>query len=939
MPAKPKPPTHSHPTFLFTDIEDSSRIVPRVGYSVYRATLQPQHDAALTEEIARYHGEVDGTAGDSFLAIFPGAEDAVACAVAIQKRLHDTPAVETDRDGKPQTIAVRIGVHTAVGEALRDPETGYRSHPDVNFASRVMSNARGGQILVSQETHRAVLKLRPDRWEEWPDRWIKSFEDEPQTLYELLWDGGETRGEPGLRWLPATFRAENSRYVPRPELETKVRAHFATRLNNGERARMVTLWGYGGMGKTRMAIACALKSVGAFKDGVYFVSLADRPPSAQVIVEGIGAAIKEAKFARLDELLPEKPATLEDLLPALREKSVLLVLDNYESVHCPEAQAFLRDLLRETRHLRLLLTSRESVHLEMGEKEMEVAGLTDKQARELFVERARLKPGRDEWEPATEREESAMRRILTLSERIPLALELLAAWMGLREIAEIADELERTPLPALPEGHDHLDPSERHQSLEKCLEYSYLLLREPFLQRGLSALSLFADSFNAESVSGACGIAEAQRLLDRLWETALLTRYSDEGRSRYAMLRPTRAYASDRFNALPDSADLRTAYISYYRQLAIDNDNINDLGKQTVLEREWRNALAAADHTEAAGDDGSLNILSTYLGEFLLLRGWWSAYEGLNRRALEAVRCTGDRQEEGRALHYLGVVYGAQGKWQEAIDCYQQSLVIRQECGDRLGEGKTLSNLGIVYQAQGKWQEAMDCYEQDLAICREYGDRVGEGASLHNLGAVYGAQGKWQEAMDCNQQSLVIRREYGDQVGEGKTLGNQGVVHRAQGKWQEAIDCYQQSLAICREYGDWLAEGRALNNLGNVYQEQGKWQEAMDCYQQSLVIKREYGDRLGEGQTLGNLGNIYQAQGKWQEAMDCYEQDLAICREYSDRVGEGASLENIATLYNAQGDTAKALEWERQALQVLETTEDRRAIEKARSLIAEWAGK
>jgi tetratricopeptide (TPR) repeat protein len=84
---------------------------------------------------------------------------------------------------------------------------------------------------------------------------------------------------------------------------------------------------------------------------------------------------------------------------------------------------------------------------------------------------------------------------------------------------------------------------------------------------------------------------------------------------------------------------------------------------------------------------------------------------------------------------------------------------------------------------------------------------------------------------------------------------------------------------------------------------------------------------------------VYQSQGRWQEAIECYEQDLAICREYGDRMGEGQTLENIALLYSAQGDTEKALEWERQALAVLQTTQDARAVEKARGLIAQWEKK
>jgi class 3 adenylate cyclase len=439
------PPNTSHPTFLFTDIVDSSKMTSAFGHTAYVEKLQQPHDTVLRQAIALYHGYVDGTPGDSFFVAFNQADEALDCARAIQESLHAKPITATDRDGKMHTLAVRIGVHTAESEVWFDPNDGYRGQPDVNFAARVMSLAEGEQVLVSEATYKAASNARACKWQEWPDHWIKSFEAAPQTLYEFLWDNGESRGEPGLRWLPATFRTENDRYIPRPELEAKILSHFKQPKQNSVPARMVTLVGYGGMGKTRLAVACALKAVGVFTQGVYFVPLADRAASAQTLVESIGAAIKEAKFAKLDTLLPQNPSRLDDLLPALRDKFVLLVLDNYESVHCEEAQTFLRELLRETRHLRLLLTSREAAHLHPLEKELEIEGLTPEQATELFIDRAQRTRGRDGWTPDSEQEQQALRDILRLTDRIPLAIELVAAWMGLYSIQKIAAELEKTP--------------------------------------------------------------------------------------------------------------------------------------------------------------------------------------------------------------------------------------------------------------------------------------------------------------------------------------------------------------------------------------------------------------------------------------------------------------------------------------------------------------
>jgi len=393
MTADPIPPTHGRPTFLFTDIVNSSKMASAFGHTAYLDGLQNLHDSVMRTAFEKYHGYVDGTAGDSFFVAFGKAEEALNCAQEIQNSLHASPIVATDVHGIQHALAVRMGIHTAEAEVWQDLEKGYRGQPDVNFAARVMSQADGGQILVSQLAWQATGKGGSHRWHEWPDRWIKSFEDVPQALYEFLWDGGESRGEPGQRWLPLTFRTENDVYVQRPELQANVLRQFAGPKKGGVLPRMVTLWGYGGIGKTRLSIACALQSVGIFKDGVYFVSLAERIASAQSVVEAIGGALEM-----------NAPADLNDLLPTLSESNVLLVLDNYESVHCEEVQALLRDLLRNTRHLRLLMTGRQASLLSPLEKQIQVSGLTEAQAIELFTVRAQLQPGRDDWKPSSQQE-------------------------------------------------------------------------------------------------------------------------------------------------------------------------------------------------------------------------------------------------------------------------------------------------------------------------------------------------------------------------------------------------------------------------------------------------------------------------------------------------------------------------------------------------------
>ncbi len=840
-------------TLLYTDVEGSTKLSRAVPHA-YKALMEA-HDERLREVFVAHNGyEVDHP-GDGFMVTFQHARDALACACAIQQSLHAEPITAQaeptaqEAEGKMWTVRVRMGIYRASQEVFF--ENGKYRNLEVNLASRIGAPGVGGQILVSHKACEEAGNGQAYQWQHWKNRRLKDFLT-PEDIHELLWEGeGTSRGEPGTRWIPKGFGIELNRYIDRSDLQAKILRHYAERLNDREKVRLVTLHGFGGMGKTRLAVACALQVASAFKDGLYFVALVDRLASEASVVEEIGRAMQ----------VEGNPATLEQLLPALQDKAALFVLDNYESVDCVEVRDLLRDLLLTCPDARLLVTGRETVKLDNVEKEVPVAGMTDEEAERLFVERAQLKV--DGWQVSSG-ERKWFQDILKYTECQALGLELVAAYVGKRSLQKMAEGLRDTPLGPYSghqPGHAHSDASIRHESLTRCLDWSYTLL-EPQFQEGLACLGVFGDTFTAARVEEVCQIEDAETLLDRLHEASLvnLQGFDADGCGRYTFLRPTRFYAAARLNDLPNADARRQRYSIYYAQLAMGHNNINDHSNNAVLDAEWRNAVYAAETAEVQTSWEErwqvIEYISAYMGGFLLLRGLWSEQEELNLRTLRVTRTAGQKAAEGRTLTHLGVVYNTQGRWEEAIACYEQSLPIFREFGNRIGEGQTLNNLGNVYQQQGRWEEAIACFEQDLATCREFDDRIGEGGTL--------------------------------------------------------------------------------TNLGNVYQQQGRWEEAIACFEQSLLLFRELKARLEEAITLSNLGVVYEGQGHWEEAIACFEQSLVIRREAGNRVGEGETLINLALFYNRQGNSAAALRWVRQALQVLETTQDTRAIARARSLVAEW---
>lgn len=834
-------PPQGHVTYLFTDMENSSGINAAVGNDIYGRELRDPHFDRLRECIAAHNGlEVGTPAGDSLMVVFDKPDDALACAKAMQESLHAKP-IQWTQDGVMYTVRVRIGLHTAQHQVFPPDYSG----SDANFAKRVESLGKGEQIIVHQSVRKDATTWQRYEWQAWAGRRLKSF-DTPETVYEMLWDGGKSRGEPGERFLPDWYAGERNVYIPRTELEDEIMGGFGGSHVNGQPYRLITLHGFGGMGKTRLGLACLLKMVGLFHAQVHAVQLEFSQPDRNAVSEAIGKALG----------LSGEAALLQNLIATLQNENFdrLLLLDNYETVHCDDVAKFLRDLLNATRHVRLLVTGREATRIYPLEKIIPIHGLTAIQAEQLFVARVGLRLSN--WQIDEGDERRAFEQILVDMERMPLALELVAASvgkMGRETLRKVADALHEMPLPAAPRGVVNADPAERHQSLTKCLDWSCKYL-SPEAVDCLERLGLFADTFTPETVAQACGLPDPSIALEDLHDASLLVSHTP-AESRYILLRPTRAYAADRVNARPDTNELLLGYVKCYDDLAEENGgvtgdlSVNDASKRAVMSAEWRNMMAAVEYAERLQEWFITQNIAARLTNFLDLRALWAESVQIGLRALTAAQTEHSKGNEGVALGNLGIVYQRQGRWDEALDCYKQSLVVFRELGDRKKEGNVLNNLGVAYRNQGHWDEAIDFYEQDLAICRELGDQHGEGQTLNNLGIVHHLQGRWDEAIDCYEKSLVIRRALKDQRGEGMTLNNLGNTYKNQSLWNEALKCFEQSLAICRELGNQHGEGQTLYNVALLHAERGDYALALQWEREALRVLETTQDERAKQKT------------------------------------------------------------------------------------------
>ena len=504
-------------TLLFSDIEGSTRLLHALGPGRYAGVLE-RHRVLLRDAFGRHGGYEVDCEGDAFFVAFAAAADAVAAASEGQLAL----AAEAWPEGVE--LRVRIGLHTGEPLVAAPKYVGV----DVHRAARIIAAGHGGQVLLSQST-RDLLG---------PDLAVRDLGEQrlkdllqPVRLYQLQLDGLASEFPP-LRTLNATNLPVASWPLVgrREEL-----AELGELLRDG--ARLVTLTGPGGSGKTRLALQVAAESVDDFPDGVFFVGLAPLR-SAELVPSGIADALGIAPTSEPLELLHEH----------LTERQLLLVLDNAE--HLPGLAAILARF-SETRGLRLLVTSRAPLHLSW-EREYRVDPLPELDAIEFFVERAR----------AVRRDfaaDTALPELCRRLDRLPLALELAAARVKLLSPQAILDRLD-TVLPFLSVGPHDLP--ERQRTLRATIEWSHDLLDEEE-RAAFRRLSVFR---------GTCALGAAEaiagtdlELLAALVDHSLL---KPVGNDRLLMLETLREYAAEVLRESGEEEEVVRRHAVYFTEIA-----------------------------------------------------------------------------------------------------------------------------------------------------------------------------------------------------------------------------------------------------------------------------------------------------------------------------------------------------------------------------------
>jgi predicted ATPase/DNA-binding CsgD family transcriptional regulator len=800
-----------------------------------------------------------------------------------------------------------MALHT--GEPSLTPE-GYVGL-DVHRAARIMSAAHGGQVLLSQTTCNLVEQDLPDdvSLRDLGEHRLKDL-GRSRRLFQLVISDLPADFPPlsTLDTLPNNLPIQLTPFIGR---EQEVTAVCGLLLR--EDVRLMTLTGPGGTGKTRLGVQVAAELTDSFANGVFFVNLAPVNDTALVvptIAETLG--IQEGAGQ----------SVLERLREDLRQKQILLLLDNFEQVVSAAGQVV--DLLAACPRLKVLVTSREVLHVQ-AEHEFAVpplplpdlkdlpdlATLSHYAAVALFIQRAQaVKPDFQ----VTNANARAIVEICARLDGLPLAIELAAARMKLLPPQALLARLGHS-LQVLTGAARDLPA--RQQTLRNTIEWSYNLL-DASEQRLFQRLSAFVGGCTLEAIEAVYTTfyrtQGAGQLLDgvaSLIDKSLLQQTAQEGEEpRFAMLETIRAYGLEVLAAGGEMEAIQQAHAVYYLALA-EMVEPEFAGPQQVvwlerLEQEHDNLRAALQWFLERGEvEQGIKMalrLAGALRQFWEVRGHWSEGRTFLERALAESKgvAVPVQVKALKAAAHLAFIQSDQDR-AEAL--YEECLVRCRELGDTAGIALSLRRLGAIAARRGNLVVASSFTEESLTIGRVVGDKEGIAWALTNLAYTGSQQGEYARACALYEESLDMHRELGNIEGIIFSLfGLAGTLFLSQGDPAKIHALLEESLALCRELGSQEDTAWALLILGEVFLQQGDAVKARSLLEESLVFSREIEYWHGTAKLLSLLGRVEALERDYAAARTLYEESLAIGRVVGDRLNIPFYLEGLADVVATQGD-------------------------------------
>ena len=698
-----------------------------------------------------------------------------------------------------------------------------------------------------------------------------------------------------------------------PLIGREQEAASAAALLRRPEVRLLTMCGAAGIGKTRLALQVATDLLEDFADGVAFVSLAPIRDPTLVL-----ATIAHTLGLHAPGNEPGDP-----LRAFLWNKRLLLVLDNFE--HVMAAASHLVDLLAASPHLKLLVTSREVLHLRVEQQFAvpplalpDLTHLPDSDsiaqypAVKLFLQRAQAVQHDFQITPTNA---PLLAEICTRLDGLPLALELAAARVRLLSPPALLARLDRRF--EVLSGGVH-DLPERQRTLRATLEWSYDLLsaRERRLFRRLSVFVGGCELSSAEALCRALDPAEINvfEAITSLLDKSLVQQREEAGdEPRLLMLETVREYAWEALAADEEVETVRRAHAAYYLALAEEAEPQlygaeQDLWQKRLV-REQGNLRAAlqwlvAEQT-AKKKEMALRLASA-------LARFWEVQHRLQEgrtfleRALVGSEETVAPSVRARALETIVFVALNQGDTGRAEALGEQSLSLYRQLGDKQRMAVVLLLLGVIARTKGNLVAARSSFEEALALHREMGHTGYTAWTLFHLGLLEEKQGTYPCARIRFEESLALFRQAGDKKGMINALYWLAWMVLDQGEATTAATLLEEGCERAREIGYYVGLADCLRALCEVALSQGDPATARTRAEESLGVLREIGARDDQiASSLIRLGRAEARQGNFAAARVCYEESLAQALKGGFKEELASGLEGLAGVVAAQG----ALRW------------------------------
>ncbi len=890
------------PVFLITDIEGSTKKWEQYPETMKKA-LQ-RHDEIINTTVKQHGGIIVKHTGDGVFAVFEKG-DPLSCVIEIQKK------IDHENWADVGTLRIRMGLHAGYVEKVGNDYFG----PAVNKTARVMATAWGGQIVLTPDVTNVTALPAQAQLKNLGMHMLKDL-GEPQQIFQLDHGDLSQHDFPELRSLsahPHNLPQQSTPFFGREEELDKI-----YELLTNPAKRLISIVGPGGMGKTRLVLQAAADQIERFSNGVFFVPLAPLT-TIPALISAIASAVKFSFYSHEDEKV--------QLMNFLREKEMLLVLDNFE--HVMEGTELVGQILTGAPRVKIITTSRELLNVR-GEWMVNLSGMPVPESGmpnietyslvQLFIYNAQRVQHSFRL---TEEDSAYVARICQLVGGLPLGIELAAAWIRCLSVKEILQEIEKN-MDFL--ATSQRDMPERHRSLRAIFDYSWNLLTEQE-RSTLMRLSIFQRDFTraaAEKIASA-SLGTLASLVDKS-----LLRKTEKGR--YELLKTIRNYTLERLTEQSEELTrMNSAHCEYYLgAVGLMNRSVHGdltVPQEQAIAMDIENIRAAwkwgVDHAKEELLCDSIPNLFNYYRK-----------QGFHKEGIETVLYAVEKLVQhqgtrmyGRLLREQGALMMHTSNMNAASLVLEKSLQIFRSLKIPLEIARTLIELGDAVRYTGRIEEARKCYEESLNFCRELNDTFGTASGLDRMAYICESLGEYEKATQLATQALSLWQSLKSEYGIAMTLNVLGMTAHGAGDYETAKRHYLESLDVSRRLNNKMGIGRAMNNVANVVALQGDYDKAKKYYEECLVLFRDMGNIRGVAAALGNIGIIEMYHANYDKAHAVFEEALNIEKKIGYKSGIAAGIANLAAVAERTNDLERARELQEESLKMAREIGDAWLIE------------